>query len=164
MNEFDQMRKMTSEQQIDRPRAAGPAGRRTLAVPARAVGARQERSTRRQSTGAPVRAETPCRRREGGYAWRRQVERRSPACRIDDDFAAAERRVKTLTKRPGNDVLLQLYSLYKQGSQGDVQGDRPGMMEFVERAKFDAWDSLQGVERDEARRRYVALVDSLFDD
>ncbi len=83
---------------------------------------------------------------------------------IDDEFAAAERRVKTLTKRPSNEVLLKLYSLYKQGTQGDVQGERPGMMEFVERAKFDAWDDLQGVARDEAKRRYIDLVDSLFDD
>lgn len=83
---------------------------------------------------------------------------------IDDEFAAAERRVKTLTKRPSNEVLLKLYSLYKQGTQGDVQGERPGMMEFVERAKFDAWDDLQGVDRDEAKRRYIDLVDSLFDD
>jgi acyl-CoA-binding protein len=83
---------------------------------------------------------------------------------IDDEFAAAERRVKTLTKRPSNEVLLKLYSLYKQGTQGDAQGERPGMMEFVERAKFDAWDDLQGVARDEAKRRYIDLVDSLFDD
>ncbi|QQR75260.1 MAG: acyl-CoA-binding protein [Holophagales bacterium] len=83
---------------------------------------------------------------------------------IDDEFAAAERRVKTLTKRPSNEVLLKLYSLYKQSTQGDVQGERPGMMEFVERAKFDAWDDLQGVARDEAKRRYIDLVDSLFDD
>lgn len=83
---------------------------------------------------------------------------------IDDEFAAAERRVKTLTKRPSNQVLLQLYSLYKQGTQGDVQGERPGMMEFVERAKFDAWEALSGVERDAAKRRYIDLVDSLFED
>jgi acyl-CoA-binding protein len=83
---------------------------------------------------------------------------------IDDEFAAAERRVKTLTKRPSNQVLLQLYSLYKQGSQGDAQGERPGMMEFVERAKFDAWDALRGVDGDTAKRRYIDLVDSLFED
>ena len=83
---------------------------------------------------------------------------------IDDEFAAAERRVKTLTKRPSNEVLLKLYSLYKQGTQENVQGERPGMMEFVEQAKFDAWDDLQGVARDEAKRRYIDLVDSLFDD
>jgi acyl-CoA-binding protein len=83
---------------------------------------------------------------------------------IDDEFAAAERRVKTLTKRPSNQVLLQLYSLYKQGREGDAQGERPGMMDFVERAKFDAWDALRGVDRDAAKRRYIDLVDSLFED
>lgn len=83
---------------------------------------------------------------------------------IDDEFAAAEKRVKTLTKRPSNEVLLKLYSLYKQGKEGDVQGERPGMMEFVERAKFDAWDALRGLDRDQAKRRYVDLVDSLFEE
>lgn len=80
---------------------------------------------------------------------------------IDQEFADAEARVKRLTKRPSNEVLLQLYSLFKQATLGDVQGDRPGMMEFVERAKFDAWDDLQGVDRDEAKRRYIELVDRL---
>jgi len=83
---------------------------------------------------------------------------------IDEQFAAAERRVKTLTQRPSNDVLLKLYSLYKQGSRGDVEGEPPGLMDFVERAKFNAWEALRGLDRDEAKRRYVALVDSLFDD
>jgi hypothetical protein len=49
---------------------------------------------------------------------------------LDTLFAAAAEDVKQLPERPDNAELLQLYALYKQGSQGDVYGDRPGMMAF----------------------------------
>ena len=80
---------------------------------------------------------------------------------LDEQFADAQERVKKLPTRPGNDVLLELYSLYKQASAGDVQGSRPGLMDFAGRAKYDAWAKLTGVARDEAKQRYVALVDRL---
>jgi len=80
---------------------------------------------------------------------------------LDEQFADAQERVKKLPARPGNDVLLELYSLYKQASAGDVQGSRPGLMDFAGRAKYDAWAKLTGVDRDEAKQRYVALVDRL---
>ncbi len=54
-------------------------------------------------------------------------------------FADAQKRVKTLTSRPSNDQLLELYSLYKQGTAGDATGKRPGMFDLAGRAKFDAW-------------------------
>ena len=80
---------------------------------------------------------------------------------LDEQFAAAQARVKALPARPGNDVLLQLYGLYKQASAGDVQGARPGIMDFAGRAKFDAWAALKGMAADDAKTRYIALVDRL---
>ena len=71
------------------------------------------------------------------------------------------KRAKKLPERPSNDVLLELYALYKQGSTGDVQGKRPGMMDFVGRAKYDAWAKLAGTAADRAKEQYVALVDRL---
>ncbi|MFN7955850.1 MAG: acyl-CoA-binding protein [bacterium] len=76
-------------------------------------------------------------------------------------FAAAQERVKKLPARPDNDSLLELYALYKQGSAGDVTGKRPGMMDFVARAKFDQWTQKKGTSKDDAMRAYVALVDKL---
>ncbi len=76
-------------------------------------------------------------------------------------FAAAQERVKKLPARPDNDSLLELYALYKQGSAGDVTGKRPGMMEFVARAKFDQWTQKKGTSKDDEMRAYVALVDKL---
>jgi diazepam-binding inhibitor (GABA receptor modulator, acyl-CoA-binding protein) len=80
---------------------------------------------------------------------------------LTDDFKAAAERVKTLEARPSNDTLLELYALYKQGSEGDVSGKRPGMLDLKGRAKFDAWSARRGVGKDAAMQQYVALVDRL---
>ncbi len=68
---------------------------------------------------------------------------------------------KLLPAKPDNDVLLKLYSLFKQGSVGDAQGERPGMMDFVGRAKYDAWASLKGKTTEQAQQAYVDLIESL---
>jgi diazepam-binding inhibitor (GABA receptor modulating acyl-CoA-binding protein) len=58
-------------------------------------------------------------------------------------------------------VLLQLYALYKQGSEGDVQGKRPGFTDMVGRAKYDAWAAIKDTSTDDAMKRYIDLVNSL---
>jgi acyl-CoA-binding protein len=78
-----------------------------------------------------------------------------------DRFAEAQERVKKLARRPSNDKLLELYGLYKQATEGDVAGKRPGMLDPVGRAKHDAWAARKGTSRDDARRKYVSLVDEL---
>jgi diazepam-binding inhibitor (GABA receptor modulator, acyl-CoA-binding protein) len=80
---------------------------------------------------------------------------------LADQFEDAQKRVKTLSRAPSNDDLLQLYALYKQGTTGDVQGSRPGMMDFRGRAKWDAWSKKKGLSKDQAMTEYVALVDRL---
>ncbi|GAA5234321.1 alpha/beta fold hydrolase [Verticiella sediminum] len=80
---------------------------------------------------------------------------------LQQAFEQASQDVKQLGQRPSNQVLLQLYGLYKQGSEGDAGGARPGMTDFVGRAKYDAWAALAGTERETAQRQYVSLVDAL---
>ncbi len=80
---------------------------------------------------------------------------------LQERFEDAAARVTQLPGRPDNADLLRLYALYKQGSSGDVSGDRPGMIDFVGRAKYDAWADLAGTPRDEAQRGYVELVEQL---
>lgn len=80
---------------------------------------------------------------------------------LTDDFASAQVRVKQLTKSPDSSELLELYALFKQGTLGDVQGDRPGMLDFKGRAKYDAWESKRGTAKDSAMQSYVALVEQL---
>jgi len=80
---------------------------------------------------------------------------------MTDDFQAAVAAVPTLTKDPGPQVKLALYALYKQATEGDVQGKRPGMMDFVGRAKYDAWAALAGTSAEDAKADYVAKVSEL---
>ncbi|WP_019012165.1 acyl-CoA-binding protein [Deinococcus aquatilis] len=76
-------------------------------------------------------------------------------------FEQAQQDVQTLSSKPGNDVMLKLYALYKQGTQGDVIGERPGGFNFVAAAKYDAWQALAGRSQAEAQAEYVALVGQL---
>ena len=77
---------------------------------------------------------------------------------LDDDFKSAAERVTKLSRRPPNDIMLQLYALYKQGNNGDVTGERPGFADFEGRAKFDSWNKLQGKSLEDAKQDYIALV------
>ena len=78
-------------------------------------------------------------------------------------FEAAAADSKKLPERPSNDVLLQLYALYKQGSEGDVEGKRPGFTDMVGRAKYDAWAAVKGTSAGDAMQQYIDLVKSLKD-
>ncbi|MBC9822973.1 acyl-CoA-binding protein [Terrabacter sp. MAHUQ-38] len=77
------------------------------------------------------------------------------------DFAQAVETVKGLTTDPGNDVKLRLYGLYKQATEGDVSGSRPGFTNPVGRAKYDAWAKLSGTSPEAAEEQYVAIVRDL---
>jgi diazepam-binding inhibitor (GABA receptor modulating acyl-CoA-binding protein) len=81
---------------------------------------------------------------------------------IQELFDQAVARSKNLSEKPGNDVLLQLYSLYKQATEGDVNIDPPAnMFDFVAKAKFNAWESLKGKSKESAMQEYVDLVGKL---
>ncbi len=77
-------------------------------------------------------------------------------------FEQAAENVKRLGTRPDNDTLLKLYALFKQGAEGDLQGPQPGFFDFIGTAKYEAWGQLRGIDRDEAMRRYIALVEQLL--
>jgi acyl-CoA-binding protein len=76
-------------------------------------------------------------------------------------FDVAQREVLTLTQDPGNQAKLTLYALFKQATSGDVTGQRPGVLNVVGRAKYDAHAGLQGVSTQDAMQRYVDLVAQL---
>ena len=76
-------------------------------------------------------------------------------------FEAAAGAAKQTKKKPDNATMLKLYSYYKQATDGDVKGDRPGGFDFVGGAKFDAWSKLTGMSRDEAMTNYVKQVEKL---
>jgi acyl-CoA-binding protein len=76
-------------------------------------------------------------------------------------FAAAASAVQRLPRRPDNASLLKLYALYKQSTSGDAVGARPGVMNFVARAKYDAWVTLRGTTQEAAMRGYIELAERL---
>lgn len=80
---------------------------------------------------------------------------------LKNRFVQAQEDVKGLCQRPDNDTMLMLYALYKQATQGDATGERPGGFDFVGRAKFDAWSQIKGTSADDAMKQYIDLVASL---
>ena len=76
-------------------------------------------------------------------------------------FEAAAAAAKKTKKKPDNATLLKLYAFYKQATEGDVQGERPGGFDFVGGAKFDAWSKQKGTSRDDAMQNYIKVVDKL---
>lgn len=78
------------------------------------------------------------------------------------EFEQAIEDSKTLSEKPSNDTLLQLYSLYKQGTDGDVNIDPPANpFDFVAKAKYEAWVALKGKSKDAAIKEYIDLVAKL---
>ncbi len=80
---------------------------------------------------------------------------------INSRFEQASIAAKSLTERPDNDTLLQLYALYKQSAVGDVTGEKPGFFDFVATAKYEAWQRIEGLSQDDAKNQYINLVQKL---
>jgi diazepam-binding inhibitor (GABA receptor modulating acyl-CoA-binding protein) len=80
---------------------------------------------------------------------------------LQKKFETAARDVQKLKKRPDDEDMLRLYAHFKQGSDGDVTGERPGAFSFVDRAKYDAWAKLKGTDSAKAKEAYVKLVERL---
>ena len=80
---------------------------------------------------------------------------------LKTQFEKAAQEAQKLPKKPDNDTLLRLYALYKQATVGDVSGKRPGFMDMVGQAKFDAWAKVKGSSKDSAMQAYIDLVNKL---
>jgi acyl-CoA-binding protein len=80
---------------------------------------------------------------------------------LKEEFEKAAAKTKEFKKRPSNIELLQLYALYKQATEGDVSGERPGGFDFKGIAKFDAWEELKGKSKEQAMQEYIELVNNL---
>lgn len=76
-------------------------------------------------------------------------------------FEQAVADSKNLPERPDNQTLLKLYALFKQATTGDVEGKRPGFTDMVGRAKWDAWNEIKGIGKEDAMKQYVSLIEDL---
>lgn len=83
---------------------------------------------------------------------------------MNEQFLAAVANSKTLSQKPDNETLLKLYSLYKQATEGDVNGEAPSNpFDFVAKAKYNAWEQIKGTSKEDAMQEYVNLVNKLKD-
>ena len=81
---------------------------------------------------------------------------------LKNQFEQAVTESKALPDRPSNDTLLQLYSLYKQATEGDVTSGPPANpFDFVAKAKYEAWAALKGKSQEMAMKEYVQLINKL---
>ncbi|XP_044280470.1 enoyl-CoA delta isomerase 2-like isoform X1 [Varanus komodoensis] len=79
-----------------------------------------------------------------------------------EDFEKAKDQLKLLKEDPGNEVKLKLYALFKQATQGPCNSPKPGVLDFVNKTKWDAWKSLGTLPQESARQKYIELVSSLI--
>ena len=80
---------------------------------------------------------------------------------LQEKFASAAADSKHLEQRPDDETLLEIYSYYKQATEGDVGGQKPGAFDFVARAKYDAWEARKGMNRETAMKAYIQLIEHL---
>lgn len=81
---------------------------------------------------------------------------------LEEKFEDAKKRVMELGEKPSNEIMLQLYSLNKQATIGDVNVEKPAMFDFSAAAKYNAWTSKKGMAKEQAQQEYIDLVNSLF--
>ncbi|ESL08229.1 acyl-CoA binding protein [Trypanosoma rangeli SC58] len=81
---------------------------------------------------------------------------------VRDDFEASQALFATMAHQFSDNIKLTFYGLYKQATTGDVNVSKPWVMDFVGRAKWDAWNRLCGMSPDEAMRRYTAELRTLL--
>lgn len=84
------------------------------------------------------------------------------ASALQSAFEQAVADSKILSERPDNQTLLKIYSLYKQGTEGDCNIDPPANpFDFVNKAKYEAWQGLSGMSKAAAMEEYIGLIKKL---
>lgn len=82
---------------------------------------------------------------------------------IEETFNKAVENSSNLKSKPIDQELLDLYGLYKQATVGDCNTERPGLLDFKGKSKWDAWNSRKGMSADEAKEAYVNRVNTLIE-
>lgn len=81
---------------------------------------------------------------------------------LQQQFDNAVTASKHLSERPSNDVMLQIYALYKQAVEGDINIEPPSNpFDFVSKAKYEAWEGMKGKRKEDAMQQYVDLIAEL---
>ncbi|XP_037349843.1 acyl-CoA-binding domain-containing protein 4 isoform X2 [Talpa occidentalis] len=87
------------------------------------------------------------------------TESESPEPDCQQQFQAAVSVIQNLPKngsyRPSYEEMLRFYSYYKQATMGPCLVPRPGFWDPIGRYKWDAWNSLGKMSREEAMSAYI---------
>ena len=81
---------------------------------------------------------------------------------LKKQFEKAAKDVTKAKKDPGNDLKLRIYAHFKQATEGDISGEKPGFTDFAGRAKYEARAKIKGMSADDAMKAYVKLVDRVL--
>ncbi|HQV77670.1 MAG TPA: acyl-CoA-binding protein [Chitinophagales bacterium] len=81
---------------------------------------------------------------------------------LDKQFEQAQVDVKSLTKRPSDMQLLDLYAFFKQATEGDNKTSKPGMFDIKGKFKWETWKAKSGMSTDVAQQKYIDLVSELL--
>ena len=83
---------------------------------------------------------------------------------LDEDFQSSVDDINNkVNKTLSDEELKEIYAFYKQATVGDVNVDRPGMLDFKGKAKWDAWNSKKGITQEKAKEEYVQLAKKLME-
>ncbi|XP_010943634.1 acyl-CoA-binding protein [Elaeis guineensis] len=80
---------------------------------------------------------------------------------LKEEFEEYAEKAKTLPENTANENKLILYGLYKQATVGPVNTSRPGMFNWKDRAKWDAWKAVEGKSKEDAMSDYITKVKQL---
>uniref|UniRef100_A0A8C5Q0Q1 Acyl-CoA-binding domain-containing protein 5 n=1 Tax=Leptobrachium leishanense TaxID=445787 RepID=A0A8C5Q0Q1_9ANUR len=82
-------------------------------------------------------------------------------------FEAAVSVIQSLPKngsfQPSNEMMLKFYSFYKQATLGPCNVSKPGFWDPVGRYKWDAWNTLGDMSKEEAMMAYVEEMKKILE-
>lgn len=93
--------------------------------------------------------------------WPRNFHLTSLNSLVSKEFEEAKSKLSTLNEDPGSDVKLKIYALFKQATIGKCNTSKPSMVDFVNRAKWNAWNDLSNLSQAEAEKQYISIVNDL---
>lgn len=82
---------------------------------------------------------------------------------LDAEFTHSTEIIKTLTERPTNEELLQLYGLFKQAIEGNNTTQQPSIINIKDRAKWNAWYTQRGKTKRTSQKEYSDFVQTLLE-
>uniref|UniRef100_A0A0X3Q4C6 ACB domain-containing protein n=1 Tax=Schistocephalus solidus TaxID=70667 RepID=A0A0X3Q4C6_SCHSO len=82
---------------------------------------------------------------------------------VPNTFEEAKLALSKLRKEPDNDIKLKIYALFKQATEGNCTKQRPGRLDFINFAKWQAWSDLGKMTTKVASESYIKLIKQLLE-